>query len=87
MENDKKMNGNNNQQNMPPLKNHYVIYHSSKAKADILAETFSNISSNDNYNPDFLKHKIHFEHTQISSFTDNSSKAERTNPLNEPFNN
>jgi ribonuclease HI/exonuclease III len=54
-------------------------------KANLLAETFSKISSSSNYSSEFLERKNLFEKYEKEKFTDDSTEEEQKSSLNEKF--
>ena len=62
-----------------------TTYETNKEKAEILAETFANISLDKSYNEKFLARKILFEATEKEQFSDSSNVEEQNNRMNEEF--
>ena len=82
----KKMAGNNNsKRSLPTLKKDQRLYETNEEKADLLAETFARISSDQNYSAAFLAHKRDFEEKSKIEFTDDSTKEQQKQPINEEF--
>ena len=82
----KKMAGNNNsKRSLPTLKKDQRLYETNEEKADLLAETFARISSDQNYSAAFLTHKSDFEEKNQIEFTDDSTKEQQNQPINEEF--
>ena len=82
----KKMDGNNNnKRTIPNLKLDDRVFETNKEKAEILAETFAAISSDDNYDKEFLLHRREVEEKQTHLFTDDTSLEDQNTKINEPF--
>ena len=81
----RKMRGANNNYSIPVLQSNNLNAVTNKEKANLLAESFSAISSNNNYSPTFQQFKQDFELKNKEEFTDNSTDAQKDNHLNMQF--
>jgi ribonuclease HI len=81
-----RMNGKNNQAfKISALEMNGKNLTTNKEKAEALAETFSNVSSDKNFSKEFQCHKINFEKNNKKDFSDDSGITERNNAYNVPY--
>jgi len=83
----KKMNGVCNDHKIKNLKVNGNIIETNEEKAEHFAKTFSDISSNKNYTPEFLAHKTEIESIHQTTFSNSVSTELNENlaSLNQPF--
>jgi hypothetical protein len=81
----KKMSGVKSSFKISKLKHENTIAESNEDKANLLADTFAQASSNQNYSPTFQQHKTEFEINNVVEFTDSSNKSEQNTALNYDF--
>ena len=81
----KKMNGINSKGKNINLVSNNIPIVTNKEKADLLGKTFSDISSDGNYNDTFRAHMAHIETHQQHLFTDDRTDASKYPELNEPY--
>lgn len=82
----KSMAGSRASRTIPNLIRNNLVCEGNETKANMLAETFAEASSDKNYTTAFLQHKTEVEQNQKITFTDDSSPERRESPLNEEFN-
>lgn len=80
----KKMNGTSTRCKNITLNDNGILLDKDKEKAELFADSFSKISSNDNYSASFKAHKIDIETNHRHYFKNDETFDEHT-PLNEPL--
>ena len=81
----KKMSGVSNKRSIQNLIQNSMKFETNLDKANLFAETFSEISSDKNYSNAFIEHKKTYQISNKHEFTDVSFESERKTPLNEKF--
>ena len=81
----KKMSGRGGQFKISNLKQNDRVIETNEEKANLLADVFSQASSDSNHSNKFLKQKTNFEDNHIDKFTDSSSSIDKESSLNEAF--
>ena len=82
----KNMNGQKSNLKIPCISENNKKFETNAEKAELFAQTFSDISSNKNYSEEFLKHKTDVEQNQKHLFKNDSYENNKMHAVNEAFN-
>ena len=77
--------GNNQAFKISALELNGKTFTTNREKAEALAESFSNTSSDRNFSKSFQTHKINFESNNQNEFSDDSDFDAKNNVINVPF--